>query len=239
MTAEPANPPRKNNNSAGGLLVNLALNVILPSVILAKMSTPERLGPTWSLVVALLFPIGYGLWDLFANGNRNLFSLIGLISILLTGGLGLLQIGGFWFAVKEAALPLAIGIAVIASTGTKRPLVRTFLFNDQVINVSAVEAALEQNGNRGDFEFLLKRANWWLASSFFVSAALNFGLAMWILKSPAGTPEFNAELGKMTALSWVVITVPTMAILFYALFNLIKGVRHLTGLDDDHIFHGK
>ena len=239
MSAEPVPQQKKNSNSAGGLLMNIILNVALPAIILSKLSAPERLGPTWSLVVALIFPLGYGLWDFLANGNRNLFSVIGFISVLLTGGLGLLKISGFWFAVKEAALPAAFGVAVLASMKTNRPLVRTFLFSDQIINVTAVEGALAERGKRPEFERLLTRSTWLLAGSFFVSALLNFVLAIWMLKSPAGSPEFNAELGKMTAVSWVVITVPTMAILFYALFGLIRGVRELTGLSDDLIFHAK
>ena len=40
-----------------------------------------------------------------------------------------------------------------------------------------------------------------IASSFFLSAVLNYSLAKILVKSQPGTEAFNAELGRMTALS--------------------------------------
>jgi len=37
-----------------------------------KFSSEEQLGPTMALIVALAFPIGYGLYELTFNGKRNL-----------------------------------------------------------------------------------------------------------------------------------------------------------------------
>ena len=78
-----------------------------------------------------------------------------------------------------------------------------------------------------------------LAASFLLSAVLNFGLARYLLKSPSGTPEFNAELGKMNLLSWPVIVLPSMAMTMYALWKLLRGIEALTGLDFESIFHAK
>jgi hypothetical protein len=52
---------------------------------------------------------------------------------------------------------------------------------------------------------------------------------MVILKSPAGTPEFNQELGKMVALSYPVIMVPSMIVLVLSLIFLIRGLTRMTG----------
>jgi hypothetical protein len=51
--------------------------------------------------------------------------VLGLVSILLTGGIGLLQLDTRWLAVKEAAIPGLIGLAVLMSTRTRYPLVKT------------------------------------------------------------------------------------------------------------------
>ena len=85
-------PPPKQEN----LLVNLVCNLVLPALILSKLSSPERLGPVYGLVVALVFPLGYGLWDFIQRRQANFISIIGFVSVLLTGGLGLLSIGGVW-----------------------------------------------------------------------------------------------------------------------------------------------
>lgn len=226
-------PPAKREN----LLLNIAFNIAIPSLILAKASKPELLGPVWGLVVALVFPVSYGAWDFVQRKQANFISIIGFGSVLLTGGLGLLQVNAFWFAVKEAGVPTVIGLAVWLSTYTSRPLVRQFLFNEQVMDVQKIELRLAESGNQANFRRLLATSTWWLVLSFAVSAVLNFTLARWLLQSPPGTPEFNAELGKMNALSWPVIVVPTMVITIYALWRLVAGITKLTGLKLEEMLH--
>ncbi len=217
----------------------LICNAAYPALVLSLLSDKERLGPTWALIAAIVVPIGYGARDLWKNRRWNIFALLGVVSTLLTGGFGLLKLSGFWFAVKEAAVPLVIGLAVPLSMRTRQPLVRTLLFNDQVLNTRRIEAALAERKQETAFHELLTRCSWLLASSFFLSAVLNFVLAIVILKSPSGTPEFNRELGKLTALSYPVIMVPSMAIMMIGIWKLITGVEKLTGLEGEELFHPK
>ena len=125
-------------------LVNLAFNIIIPSVILSKASSDEYLGTFYAFIVALAFPILYGLYDFIKSKKHNFISILGFVSILLTGGLGLLQVDGIWFAVKEAAIPAIIGIVVIASLKTTKPLVKTLLFHDNFMHVDKVNQHLEE-----------------------------------------------------------------------------------------------
>lgn len=223
--------PKKEN-----LLFNLACNIAAPTIVLMKFSGENRLGPVWALVVALVFPLSYGIYDFVVRRKTNLFSVIGLCSVLLTGGLGLFKVDGVWFAVKEAAIPLLFGAAVLISARTRRPLVRELLYNGQVIDVPKVDAALAQRGNRAEFERLLKRASIGLALSFLLSAILNFGLARYLLTSPAGTEEFNAQLGRMNMLNWPVIVVPSMVVTMIVFWRLMGGLTRLTGLELEEIF---
>ncbi|MDB4474323.1 MFS transporter [Opitutaceae bacterium] len=226
-------PPAKREN----LLVNLLFNIAIPSLILAKASTPERLGPVAGLIIALLFPVSYGIWDFVKRKEANFISIIGFASVLLTGGLGLMKVDNFWFAVKEAAVPSIIGLAVWASMYTSRPLVRQFLFNEQAFDTGKIQGALEERGNADIFDRLLRSSTYWLVASFTISAVLNYVLARWLLQSPSGSPEFNAELGKMNALSWPVIVLPTMIITIYALWRLIGGIKRLSGLEFEEMMH--
>jgi len=226
-------PPAKREN----LLVNLIFNIAIPSLILAKASTPELLGPVWGLIIALCFPVSYGIWDFAQRRSANFISIIGFASVLLTGGLGLAEVDNFWFAVKEAAVPSIIGLAVWASMFTKRPLVRQFLFNDQAFDTAKINAALAERNNLETFDHLLRSSTYWLVASFTLSAILNFVLARWLLQSPTGTPEFNAELGKMNVLSWPVIVVPTMIITIFALWRLISGIKRLYGFTFEEMMH--
>jgi len=229
---EPARPVNKEN-----LLVNLLCNVAVPALTLIFLSRPARLGPLWGLVVALTFPLGYGIYDLLTRRKWNFLSGFGLFSIAVTGGLGLLQLGGFWFAVKDGAIPVLFGCAIIGSLRTPTPLIRTLLYNDQVLDTQKVNAALAVRGAAAEFERLMVRATWLLAGAFFFTAVVNFTLARMVLKSPGGTPEFNAELGKMTVISHTVLIVPTLAVMLGAFWYLLAGATRLTGLTFDELFH--
>ena len=218
------------------LLLNLVCNVGLPTLILSKFSGDHTLGPKWGLVVALAFPVSYGLHDFLKRRQANFISIIGFVSVLFSGGFGLLKVNGFWFAVKDAALPTLIGLAVLVSMRTKSPLVQSLLYSPQVIEVEKVDAALRERGRQADFTRLLREASYLLATSFFFSAVLNYGLARYLLKSPPGTEAFNAELGKMHLWSWPVITLPSMGMMMFALWRLLHGLKELTGLELDQIF---
>ena len=224
--------PKKEN-----LILNLACNLAIPTFVLMKLSGENRLGPQWGMVVALIFPFGYGVYDLIRRKKTNLFSIIGILSVLLTGGLNQMKADAIWFAVKEAAIPTLFCGAVLISMRTKRPLVRELLWNDQVIDTAKVDAVLAERGQRGELDQLLSRASLGLAASFLLSAALTFGLARYLLKSPPGPVEFNAELGKMNGLSLPVITVPTMIVTMFVFWKLMSGLTRLTGLELEEIFH--
>lgn len=230
MSSPAATPPPKEN-----LLLNLACNVVAPGLMLTKGAKLLQLEPKVALVVALAFPLGYGLYDLVRRRNFNFLSALGFTSTLATGGLGLLKLAPFWFAVKEAVVPTLIGLTVIISQWTKKPLVRSLLFNEQVIDVPRVESALDGRGHRADFTRLLRDSSWLLAASFAISAVLNFGLARYLITAMPDTPEFNEQLGKMTWMSWPVIVVPSMAIMMIALWRLLKGLEKLSGLTVDEI----
>ncbi len=225
-----ATAPKKEN-----LLLNIACNVVAPALILSKLSKPELLGPKFGLLVALAFPLGYGLYDLVKRRSFNFLSALGFASTLATGGFGLLRLAPFWFAVKEAAVPTLIGLTVVISQWTKKPLVRTLLFNEQVIDVPRVETALDSRGERAAFTRLLNGSSWLLAFSFAVSAVLNFALARYLITAMPDTPEFNEQLGRMTWWSWPVIVVPSMVIMMFALWRLLKGLEKLSGLTFEEI----
>ena len=218
------------------LLFNLVCNVVLPTVILAGLSGERWLGPKWGLVIALGFPVGYGLHDFAARRRWNFISIIGFASVLISGGFGLMKVGGFWFAVKDAAIPGIIGLAVLASMRAKTPLVNELLYHPQVIDVERVDAKLTARGTQTEFTGLLRRATGLLSLSFFVSAVLNYFLARHLIRSQPGTAAFNGELAKMHLLSWPVIVLPSMAMMMLVLWRLLHGIKALTGLELDDIF---
>lgn len=226
----PAPKPKAEN-----LLLNLLCNVALPTAIQTWGSGERGLGPKWGLVVALLFPLGYGLYDFVERKRFNFISAVGFGSVLITGGFGLMQLDGFWFAVKDGALPALIGVAVLASMHAKTPLVQELLYNPQVIDVERIDAALTARGAQPEFTRLMQSASRLLALSFFVSAGLNFGLARLIITGQPGTELFVQQLAKMHWASLGGAVLPSLAMMMYALWQLLKGLQQATGLTLDEI----
>ena len=220
--APPAHRPRP--------LIDLLVSIVTPSVILMKFSGEAGLGATQALLLALAFPIGWGLFELLKYRKFNFIALLGLISVLLTGGIGLLQLDTQWLAVKEAAIPGLIGLAVLVSTRTRYPLVKTLFYNPVLIDVAHVRQRLEERGTAQDFEARLQTATWLLGGTFFFSAAMNYFLATWIVTSPAGSQAFNEELGRLTLMSYPMIALPATLMMVAVLYYLARAVRQLAGL---------
>ena len=227
-----AAPEKKPN-----MLANLAFNIIIPTLIMTKLSSEDYLGPMWSIVVALAFPVVYGLRDYLETRKTNLFSALGVFSVIMTGTMSLLKLPPEYIAIKEAAIPAIFGIATLISIRTRYPLVKTFLYNDQVLQIAKVKQALAAGNNESLFERKLANASYMVAGSFFLSSALNYILAKVILVAEPGTVEFTEQLGKMTALSFPVIALPSTIVLMAALFYLLHHIRRLTGLDSEDIFN--
>ena len=240
-SSEISKPPKRENT-----FLNLGFNILLPIVILDKGKAwfGTYLEPYFEnvaigvLLIAIAFPVGYFIYDYFKRSKYNIFSMLGLVSVLLTGGIGILSIPTEWFAIKEAAIPLLLGVAVVVSLKTRYPLIRTLLYNPEIMNVDRVQTALREHQAEADFEQLLKTCTWLLAGSFLLSAVLNFILARWIVVSPSGTDAFNSEVSKMMRWSWIIIAGPSVAIMMVALYKLISGIKRMTGLELEQVLHG-
>jgi len=232
--SKPVGPKGKKRES---LLGNILLNIVIPTLILTKLSGEQHLGPAGALIVALAFPLVYGLRDFMVRREFNVFSALGAISILLTGGISLLKLDPQYIAIKEAAIPGLIGIATLVSMKTRFPLVKTFLYNDKVLKVDLIAERLEQRHNTKKFNLALRSASYLVAMSFFLSSFLNYALAKWILVSEPGTAAFNEELGKMTALSFPVIALPATIVMAIALMYLFRRIKQLTQLDFEEVIN--
>ena len=219
-----------NNAAKPNPLIELSITLIIPSIILMKLSGAEDLGTVKALLLALAFPLLWGARSLLRERKVNFIAVLGLVSILLTGGIGLLRLDTYWLAVKEAAIPGLIGLVVVISAFTSKPLVRVLLFSPALMNVELIQENLHQRGNAVTFETRLKITTWMLGGSFLFSSVMNYFLAIWIVSSPAGTPAFNEELGRMNLLSYPVIALPSMLIMIAVFYYLSRTIYELAGL---------
>jgi hypothetical protein len=231
-TAAPAAPARSvKKDKKPNPLIEIGITIVLPALILTKLSSADRLGTVYALLLALAFPLFWGLWDGYQRRKINWMAGLGVVSTLLTGAIGLLSLDPKWLAVKEAAVPGLIGLVILGSTWTRTPLIRVMVFNAALFDVDRVHLALAERGNADAFERRLRAGTVLLAGTFFFSSVANYLLARWVVTSAAGTAAFNQELGHLTALSYPVIAVPCMLMMMGLMYWLVRGAKVLTGLD--------
>jgi hypothetical protein len=225
-TAPPPNP-----------LLEIVLTLVLPSVVLDQCSRPESLGPFWALVVSLIFPLGFGAWCLWKKTGWNVFSVLGFVTILLSGGLGLLKLDAFWFAMKESAMPVMLGLAFPLTHRFGTPLINALVMQPHLFNVPALNAALAtETGKRAAFDAALYRASCGMGLGMTGSAIANFFLAMWLLggKEP-GSELFVKGIAKLNWVSLGVIGVPMMFVMVVVFLWLMKQIQQITGLHRDDL----
>lgn len=238
VPARGPNPPREN------ALVSLAFNILIPVLALKKLTEP--LGPATALIIALAFPLAYGGWDLLRTKKPNAMSILGLLNTLITGGLALIGVTGHWFAVKEAAFPLLIGLFVFFSATRKRSAIELLFLNPQLFRLERLQESVAAKNLEARFRGLMTSSTRWLAVSFFLSAALNLGLALMIfeplpleLAEADRQSKLNEQIASMTQWSLLVILLPSMVFLMTIFFVLVKKLKGLTGLTDDELLNLK
>lgn len=222
-------------------LVSLAFNIILPVAIL-NYSSRIFPNPVISLCVALSFPVGYGLIDYINNNkHKNILSIVGTVNTLLTGGFALLTLEGVWFAVKEAAIPFLIGLWVLFSSFTKKPLMKWVVNKSSMFRKEVIAFQLDSQSKKTHYEALLKKSTLYLSCCFFFSAVLNFILAMRIFKNEKLLSDvdqqnlLNEQIADMTWISFLVIGLPLAVISGWTLWWFINCLKKLTGLSLEQI----
>ncbi len=225
----------KDSESKENPLLNLVINILLPVMILNKGA--KYMDARWTLLIALCFPLIYGLQDYIRRKHKNYVSLLGIVNILLTGGLALMSLKGIWFCFKEASLPLFLGILVVFSAWTKNPAARMMFCNPQVMNMALIEERLTALMKQSEFLVLLKRTTLWLSISFFISSIMNFILAYNIfvdidpsLATGAHDQVLNEQIARMTWMGFAVIALPLMLFSGTLVYLFLKRVSAMTEL---------
>jgi hypothetical protein len=243
-------------------LANILINVIIPVLILSYLSKDPDLqaklgkvarhwhiGPLKAMGLALLLPLGYGAWHYWKTRKGNFFSALGLVSVLLSGGLTVYlwnQNGtvkpnaGLLFGLKEALIPLVLGVAILTSHRSTTPLIRVFLYNDTIFDIPKIENRVAEISGQGEYDKLLLGATRLFATSFFLSALMNLGLAQWFFRGFDATAidaleKYNAIIAQVTGWGFAVIGVPILIFLFFTLRSLLKGLQKITGFKDEEL----
>jgi len=232
---------QKNNNQENGFL-NILINILIPVMILNKGSK-LHLTPQLTVMIALAFPLLYGIHSLIKTRKVNFISLLGLINIIVSGTLTILALGGIWFAVKEAFFPLLIGLFVFFSSFGQQPFFETLFLNPAAFQIDKINQAISEKNAENSFKKLMTTSTRWLSVSFLMSALLNFFLAIYIFKPideqltlESRQTLLNEQLGQMTLYSTFIILIPSVIFLGAILYFAFKKIREMTGLKFDELF---
>ncbi len=218
--------------------INILFNILIPVIILNQLTRRlDENGPVIALVVALMFPLGYGLYDYLMRDKKNWLSVLGLVNVGFTGGMGLFQLEGIWFAIKEATFPALIGFAVYASAFTNNPLIKLMVVDTGALDMQRISARLAALGNESRFLLHLRKSTKLMAISFAISSLLNFVIAMRVFVTiDSNLPELerqallNEQIAEMTWLGFAFIAAPLMVFTFFIMWYVISGIQKLTGL---------
>ena len=236
---------------------DIIINVLVPVLVLSYLSKEGdelwHVGPMWAMFVALAIPIGYGLWHYFKYRQMNVFSLVGLFSVVLTGAITIyLWSGGasvrknaaLLFGIKEAVQPLVLGSLFLITHKMSKPLFNVFVYNDTIFDLSTIEAAIAERGTETEHKRLLWKATLLFFGSFLVSSVLNLGLAFYFLGdldplSADWRELYNSDVAKITGWGFVVIGVPIIVVGGCILWYLVTGLKRLTGLETEMILQAR
>lgn len=214
-------------------MISLVINILIPTVIMMRYAGDDKLGAVNALLIALAFPFLYGVWEMAKTRKVGWVPVLGLISIAISGGIGLLKLPASWIAVKEAMIPAILALAILVSAWIGKPLARVFL--DAIIDKDRIYPILEEQGKMDDYDRRTSVATWMLAGTFFLSAVLNFILARIVVTADGGSQQYTEQIGRMTALSFPVITIPVFIALTASIFYIMSTLSKLTGLEMDEV----
>ena len=218
---------------------NILFNILIPIVVLNKGHLV--LGPNSGVLVLLLalaFPVFYGAFDLIKNKRKNIISLFGILNVLLTGGFALYKLDGIWFAIKEAAFPLLIGIFIFISAYTRKNLFEYMIRQAPGFKWELIEEKVHAFSSTQQLKILFKKATIMFSLSFFISAVLNFMLALYIFSKDNGIEIsdtekeiiLNKKIADMTWLGFIVIGLPMTLFAIGILWWFLKKLGKITQL---------
>ncbi len=224
------------------VLTNLAFSIAIPIFILNSPKVPFT--PETRLMIAILFPLLYGAFEWWKTKKHNLIALLGLVNVVITGGFGLLQLGGIWFSLKEATFPLLIGIFVLVSGFQGSPLFGKMLMSPEVFKTEKLEDKLKLLKKTSEFDHLVLNSNHFLAVSFFISALLNFIIAEQTftpidaaLEATQRATILNEQIALMHKRGFLGIALPSMIMMLGLLAYYFKRIEKITGESIDTFLH--
>ena len=223
--------PQSKKQSPRQLFVQLALNFVLPILVLTRFSTPSTLGPTNALLLALAFPVIYELYNIYRTKKLSWLSVIAIGGIAVTGGLGLLHVSPGWLAARRSIPYVFMSLVILISQRINRPLAEIAL--KRVFDMNIVQVCAKKKGTAKKLTKSLTNISYYTSFLFGLIGLTSYLLSRLVVVSPAGAPAFNQEYARLRLLSLPFITLPLLLGFIAIIWYLLHKIEKLTGLDSD------
>lgn len=217
--------------------IQLAIGFVIPTIILLFFSDESKLGPLWSMTLALAFPVTLELFS-FATGRKaSVISFFAIVGILLIGVISLLGLNEHWLGVRRAAIYIAGALLVAFMLRFKPGWVDRAL--ETMLDMPAIRSAARKKANLKAVDRLLARRLWLFSGLLLVIGIWSYILTLIIMTAPTGSSAFNAEYAQLRLLSLPYVSLPFLIGLVAILMSAMGRLEKLTGIESDQLLKKK
>lgn len=206
------------------IFLDLIFSILIPSFLLTRGDQFIPVDPVTLFFIALAFPTGYGLYDLFIKKYVNIISILGFVNTLLSGVVVIFEASKFFIVVKEAGFPLLIGVALLYYNKSVAEFIR--VVTDDMFDKARILTKISSK----TLDEWYKKIALQFTYPFFLSAFLNLVITYIIIQSPTGTEAFNEEMGRLIFWGFLGIAIPTTIATMVILILGVLKLQKLTGL---------
>ena len=215
----------------------LTIGFAIPTIILLFFSDESKLGPLWSMVLSLAFPVMLELFS-FATGRKaSLISLFSIVGILLIGVISLLGLSEQWLGVRRAAI-YVVGALMIAFILRFKPVWIDRALG-AVLDMPAIRSAAREKSSVAAVERLLRHRMWLFAALLLIIGIWSYILTLVVMTAPTGSSEFNAEYAELRLLSLPFVSLPFLVGMVALLVSAMSRLEKLTGIESDQLLKKK
>lgn len=203
-------------------IISGLINYIFPILTLTFLSQERYLGGANATLLAIAFPICYGVYALF-DKQRPIHSVTGSLVVIATGVVLLLGGGKTALIAKEVIIPTTFSLVCLVLILFKHPLIDIFwkyTFNHQKLKTWFAKKSKSARYNKYQYA-----GRFLLLISGLISAGIQLGLGIWLISGEAGSAELIQSAGVFQAISIPVVIISNFTVLVggYALLAVLMS----------------
>lgn len=214
-------------------LLQFVINFVLPIIVLTKFSADDQLGPIYSMLVALAFPIVFELFSIYKRNRPSYLSLIAIGGIVVTGSISLLGLSEGWLALRRSIPYFALSAAIIVSIHIKRPLFPLLL--TQILDMERINTAAVKHAAKTKLDKHIRYTGYFAGGLFLLIGITSYWLTRSYITAATGSTDFNQEYARLRVMSVFTTTLPLFIGCIALIMYLIMKIEKLTGITLDDL----